>query len=169
MSRTSRFRFGRLTEVPAQQIIDHMSDPVTIAHMPLAGMVWTEEVCADFVATKEACWDRDGLGHWAIFEGDRYIGWGGFQREGEDWDYGLVLRPDIFGLGLPVTAQALDFARADARIPYITFLLPPSRRRLGALRRMGAEQVGQVQIEGATFLKFRLETETLPATGPATG
>ena len=66
-------------------------------------------------------------------------------------------------------AQALEFARADPRIPYITFLLPPSRRRLGALRRMGAEQVGEVQIDGATFLKFRLETEAVPATGSATG
>ena len=68
--------FGRLSDVPKDQIIAHMSDPVTVAHMPLAGMVWTDEVCAAFVATKVACWDRDGLGHWAIFEDGRYIGWG---------------------------------------------------------------------------------------------
>ena len=150
--------FGRLSDVPKDQIIAHMSDPVTVAHMPLAGMVWTDEVCAAFVATKEACWDRDGLGHWAIFEDGRYIGWGGFQKEGEDWDFGLVLRPDAFGRGVAVTAKALDFARADPRIPSVTFLLPPSRLRLAALRRIGAVEEGESVIEGARFRRFRLMT-----------
>ncbi|MBU1280242.1 MAG: GNAT family N-acetyltransferase, partial [Alphaproteobacteria bacterium] len=67
-------------------------------------------------------------------------------------------RPDHFGLGVKIAKKALDFAREDARIPYVTFLLPPSRRHLGALRRMGAQQVGDILYEGNRFLKFRLET-----------
>jgi hypothetical protein len=150
--------FVRLTEVPAADILGHMRDPRVAEHMPLLTMPWTEETVAAFVAAKDACWTRDGLGHWAFLADGTYVGWGGFQKEGDEWDFGLVLRPDHFGLGVKIAKKALDFARKDARIPYVTFLLPPSRRHLGALRRMGAQQVGDILYEGNRFLKFRLET-----------
>ena len=86
------------------------------------------------------------------------MGWGGFQREGTDWDFGLVLKPTAFGLGMSVTRQALAFARADARIPSVTFLLPPTRTKLGALMRIGARFEGNVTLEGALFRKYRLPT-----------
>ena len=57
-----------------------------------------------------------------------------------------------------VVRAALDFARADPRIPFVTFLLPPSRRNLGALHRMGARSAGRQEHSGATFLKYRLDT-----------
>lgn len=56
-----------------------------------------------------------------------------------------------------IARQALAFAKADARIPCMTSLLPPSRKTMGALRRLGAQQVGQVAYDGATFLKVRLD------------
>lgn len=112
--------------------------------MPLAGMAWTKEVCAGFVAAKEACRDRDGLGHWAFVDDGGYLGWGGFRKEGEDWDFGLLLRLDRFGRGMEITRQALAFARADPRIPHVTVLLPPTRTRLGAPRRMGAVRAGEL-------------------------
>ncbi|GFE49021.1 hypothetical protein So717_07740 [Roseobacter cerasinus] len=88
----------------------------------------------------------------------KYIGWGGFQKEGDEWDFGLVLRPDAFGLGRRISKKAIDFAIADDRIPFVTFLLPPSRKNLGALGRLGAEHVGDVDYGGERFLKFRLNT-----------
>ncbi|GAB4511370.1 MAG: hypothetical protein Tsb0019_06780 [Roseibium sp.] len=135
-----------------------MSDPRMAEHMPLLTEPWDLAVAERFVAAKEACWQRDGLGHWAILADGRYVGWGGFQKEGEEWDFGLVLRPDAFGLGVAITRQALEFARSDPRLDFITFLLPPSRRNLGALARMGAEFVGEVEHAGAIFRKYRLET-----------
>lgn len=150
--------FARLPEVSAADILNHMRDPRVAEHMPLLTMPWTGETVGAFVAAKEACWTRDGLGHWAFLADGAYVGWGGFQKEGEEWDFGLVLRPDSFGLGVKIAKKALEFAHNDARIPYVTFLLPPSRRHLGALRRMGAGQVGETLYEGNRFLKFRLET-----------
>jgi hypothetical protein len=150
--------FTRLTDIPAEALIAHMSDPRLADHMPLLRGGWDQAACAAFIAAKEACWARDGLGHWAILADGRYAGWGGFQKEGEDWDFGLVLRPQDFGLGLAITRKALDFARADARIPRITFLLPPSRRHVRGLERLGAEMVGEVTYEGERFRKYRLET-----------
>lgn len=136
-----------------------MSDPRVAKHMPLLTSAWDEETTTKFVAMKEACWTRDGLGHWAFLADGRYVGWGGFQKEGEDWDFGLVLRSDAFGLGRRISKKAIDFAIADARIPFVTFLLPPSRKNLGALEKLGARQVGEIEYDGAAFLKYRLETE----------
>lgn len=150
--------FTRLSDVEPAEIAAHMSDPKVAEHMPLLTSDWGAETAADFVAKKEACWERDGLGHWAIMHKGRYVGWGGFQKEGDEWDFGLVLRPDVFGLGRRVTKKAVAFAIADDRIPYVTFLLPPSRKNLGALARMGAERIGEIEYDGAMFLKFRLDT-----------
>ena len=150
--------FVRLPEIPPDEILGHMSDPRIAEYMPLLTFKWDMPRVAEFVAAKEERWRRDGLGHWAILRGGVYAGWGGFQKEGEEWDFGLVLKPDKFGLGWRVAGKAIAFARRDERIPFVTFLLPPSRTRLSALRRLGARFVEEVEHDGARFLKFRLET-----------
>lgn len=150
--------FARLPQIAPRTIAAHMSDPRVAEHMPLLTFAWTPKTTAAFVAAKEACWTRDGLGHWAFLADGTYAGWGGFQKEGDEWDFGLVLRPDRFGLGLPIARAALGFARADPRIPFVTFLLPPSRTRLRALDRLGARHVGTVDYQGAPFRKYRLDT-----------
>lgn len=136
----------------------HMSDVRVTAHMPLATFRWDEERVDAFVAAKEAYWLRDGLGHWAILANGAYVGWGGFQREKDEWDFGLVLTPSSFGLGMRIARLSLAFAVADGRIPYVTLLLPPSRRHLGALARFGATFVGEVDHGDVRFLKYRLDT-----------
>lgn len=62
-------------------------------------------------------------------------------------------------LGVWITRKALAFALADARIPFVTFLLPPSRRNVAAFDRLGAHFVGEIEHDGARFLKFRLDTK----------
>lgn len=152
--------FVRLPEIAPGEIIAHMSDPRVARHMPLLDFKWDEKKLSEFIARKETCWHRDGLGHWAFLVNGAYAGWGGFQKEGEEWDFGLVLRPDFFGLGARIAAKAIEFARGDERIPFVTFLLPPSRRNLRGLARLGAAFVGEVIYEGERFLKYRLRTGT---------
>lgn len=152
-----KIEFVRLSAVSVELILAHMSDARLAAHMPLLeGMHWDRSVAEGFVEAKEAAWARDDLGVWAILQEGRYVGWGGFQREGADWDYALVLRPEAFGLGVRITRQALDWARTEGRMESVTFLLPPTRRHLGALARIGAVAEGEVRSAGARFLKFRL-------------
>lgn len=140
-------------------IIAHMTDPRIAEHMPLLTFKWDHDAVTKFIAAKEECWRRDGLGHWAILWNDSYVGWGGFQKEGDEWDYGLVLKPESFGLGTLISKRAIEFAVADKRIPFVTFLLPPSRRNLGGLARLGARFVDEIEHDGVKFLKYRLETE----------
>lgn len=150
--------FSRLSAIPVDEILAHMSDTVLAAHMPLLEGDWDTQRALEFVAMKEARWTQDGLGHWAFLQDGAYVGWGGFEREGDDWDFGLVLKPTAFGLGVRITHQALALARADARIPSVTFLLPPTRKNLGALARLGAQFEEDVMLNGARFRKYRLVT-----------
>lgn len=150
--------FIRLTEISRDEIIAHMSDPRVAEHMPLLTFRWDKAAVTKFITTKEECWNRDGLGHWAILCNGKYVGWGGFQKEKDEWDYGLVLRPDSFGLGIRITMKAIEFAIADARIPFVTFLLPPSRKTFRALERFGVRFVSEINYKGVKFLKYRLET-----------
>ncbi|MEP3246233.1 MAG: GNAT family N-acetyltransferase [Sneathiella sp.] len=152
--------FSRLTEIDPAEITSHMTDPRLRLHMPLLKGVWMPHKTTDFINAKETCWRRDGLGHWAILADHQYAGWGGFQKEGEEWDYALVLKPAHFGLGLQITRQALSFARKEARIASVMFLLPPSRTKLAALKRLGAKYVGKIDYEGEIFLKYLLETDS---------
>lgn len=151
-------QFVRLTDISLTDIVRHMSDPRVATHLPLLSEPWDTDAAARFVAAKEACWMRDGLGHWGILADGSYAGWGGFQKEEAEWDFGLVLSPEFFGIGARVAEQALAFAKTDPRIPFVTFLLPPSRRHLGALGRLGATPLGEVIYDGERFLKFRLDT-----------
>lgn len=154
-----RIQFARLPDISPDEIIAHMSHPRVAEHMPLLTSKWDYDSLAEFIAAKEKCWHRDGLGHWAILYCDAYVGWGGFQREGEEWDFGLVLKPDFFGLGAHIAKKAIEFAKADERIPFVTFLLPPSRRNRGGLARLGARFIGETEYGGAMFLKYRLDTD----------
>jgi hypothetical protein len=157
-----KITFARLSDVSRDEIAQHMSDPRVAEHMPLLTSRWSIDFAARFVAEKEASWRRDGLGHWAILWNGGYVGWGGFQKEGDEWDFGLVLKPAAFGLGRYVVEKALGFAIEDDRIPFVTFLLPRSRKKVGALRRIGAKFVGDVEYGGARFRKFRLDTKRRP-------
>ncbi|MEP3115080.1 hypothetical protein [Nisaea sp.] len=155
----SKISFVRLPEIALGEITVHMSDPRVVEHMPLAIGDWNQSRCKQFVAYKEEFWRRDGLGHWAILCDGVYAGWGGFQKEAGEWDFGLVLKPGNFGLGIRIAGRALEFARSDIRIPFVTFLLPLSRKHFRWTDRLGAELVGEVDYAGSLFRKYRLDTE----------
>lgn len=151
--------FTRLPDISPDEIIAQMSDPRVAKHLPLLTFKWDHDAVTKFIAAKEECWRRDGLGHWAILCENKYVGWGGFQKEGNEWDYGLVLKSESFGLGTRISKKAMESAMADTRIPFVTCLLPPSRKKLGALTRFGARFVGETEYDGAKFLKYRLDTK----------
>jgi len=150
--------FSRLSDIDPEEILAHMTDPRVAEHMPLLTFKWTRRTVVEFVEKKEKHWQRDGLGHWAILADGNYVGWGGFQKEGDDWDFGLVLKPEHFGMGVRIARKAIEFARADDRIPFVTFLLPLSRTHLRGLTRLGAKFVSEVDYEGTPFRKYRLDT-----------
>jgi len=149
--------YRRLSEVAPQDILSHMSDPKVAEHMPLLKTVWNLNTVKHFIAAKEARWAEDGLGHVGIYYKGKYIGWGGFQKEGSDWDFGMVLTTETRGIGPRICKSALKAAH-KAGIAAVTFLLPLSRTSTGALRRLGAEELPPVEYDGSRFRKFRVKT-----------
>ncbi len=119
--------FARLPEIEPREILVHMPDPRISEHMPLLTFEWDAAAVTKFIAAKEECWVRDGLGRWATLSKSKNVGWGSFQKEDDERDFGLVLRPDAFGLGARFARKAIEFAVGDERIPFVTFLLPPLR------------------------------------------
>lgn len=150
--------FARLPEIPLAALVAHMNDPRVARHLPLLDFSFDHDAAVAFVAAKEERWRLDGLGHGAFMIDGVYAGWGGFQKECGDWDLGLVLTSDHFGAGPRILRRLLEIARADARIPSVTFLLAPSRRNIRGLARLGAVALGETCYGDASFLKFRLDT-----------
>ncbi|WP_283426652.1 GNAT family N-acetyltransferase [Shimia sagamensis] len=151
------FEFGDLQEVPRALLTAQMADPRVAEHLPLLDGGFDLEA---FLRGKAQRWAQDGLGHWAIWQGEVFLGWGGFEKEDDVWDFGLVLTPEAFGQGQAIARQALAFAREDARIEVVQFLLAPTRRSVKALARMGAKEVGEVRYGGQTFRRFLLDTKS---------
>lgn len=152
-STSPALRFVRLSKIDPQVLLDHMSDRRIARHLPLLGTGWDIERITAFVQVKEQCWERDGLGHWAILADQVYAGWGGFQKEGDDWDFGLVLRSEFFSLGQRIFDEAVTWLSAHRDIGDVTFLLPQSRSRR-VPERLGASLCGETTYAGIAFTKW---------------
>ncbi|MEL1251283.1 GNAT family N-acetyltransferase [Aurantiacibacter gilvus] len=160
LDRLGPFRFTRLAVISPAALLAHLRDPRVARHLPLLPPAIDEAFIGQLVQAKEECWERDGLGHWAILRGDDYVGWGGFQREGDAWDFGLVLRPAFFRQGHAIAVQAFEWARLHTKIEEVTFLLPLSRSER-ALTRLGARPLGTADYAGTPYRKWSLRLEAL--------
>lgn len=157
--------FLPLSAVPPETVLAHMTDPRAAAHLPLMPEGWTLEDARGFIADKEAARAQDGIGHQAILIDGGYAGWGGFARDGAEWDLALVLHPDHFGRGPQILRLLIAEGRADPRIGTALILLAPSRRAVAGMARIGAESLGEVERHGARFLGFRLDLAAAPDRG----
>ncbi|HWA18644.1 MAG TPA: GNAT family N-acetyltransferase [Devosia sp.] len=147
----------RLKDIPAETWLPLLNHPEVRRHMPLAGdTVWTDVLAMEWAAGKDAQWTDNGFGPWALRVDGVFAGWGGFQKEGEDADFGLVLLPEFWGRGFAIARDLFDRDRASLGSRPISILLPPSRTRMKGLARLGFLPDGELDYDGHRFLKFRL-------------
>ncbi len=92
----------RLKDVPKSEIMNLMTDPRLLEHMPLLNPAFSQADCDAFVSGKEADWEKYGYGVWAFCVDGEFVGWGGLQDENGEPDLGLVLHPDHWGKGLAI-------------------------------------------------------------------
>lgn len=147
--------FHRFDEIAAADLVGLLNDPDVRRHMPLAGDVWDEPGARAWGAGKDGQWQANGYGPWAIRIGGAFAGWGGFQKEGEEADLGLVLLPAYWGAGARIFRELVQRGTA-MKLGAITILLPPSRARTSGLVRLGFVPKGELEYAGHRFLKFRL-------------
>ena len=148
--------FHRLSEIPASDWLILLKDPEVARHMPLSGGDWDEAKAADWASGKDSQWGANGYGPWAIRVDGAFAGWGGFQKEGDEADLGLVLLPGYWGFGAAMFKEMLRRGK-DLPLGVVTILLPPSRTRMKGLARLGFVPAGEIEYAGHRFLKFRLE------------
>ena len=148
--------FKRLSEVDPKAIIELVSDPAVRRHLPLARGRFGPSECERFVAAKERIWEDNGYGPWAFFVGDEFIGWGGLQPEGDDVDAGLVLRRSHWGAGWVLYKRIIAYAFGELGLGSVIALLPPSRKRVAGMKRLGFRRDGEVILEDECFLRYRL-------------
>lgn len=146
----------RLAEIAPDSIIQLMNDPAVRRHLPLARGRFGASACESFVAAKERMWEESGFGPWAFVLDDEFIGWGGLQPEGEDVDLGLVLSRKHWGAGRVLCRRFLTYAFEELDVESVIALLPPSRTRVAALRRLGFRSDGEIWIEAQRFVRYRL-------------
>ena len=157
-----RLDFGPLSDVAPSDWLTLLNNRSVHRHMPLAGAQWSADQARDWAAGKDRQWVENGYGPWAIHIDGAFAGWGGFQKEGEDADLGLVLLPPYWGHGAAIYAELVGRGFRDLGLPSITILLPPSRPGLKAPARLGFRLDGEVDYDGHRFLRFRLDRPVAP-------
>lgn len=148
--------FAPLPDIPAADLAALLNDKDVRRHMPLSDAHTTAAQAREWALAKDAQWAQNGYGPWAIRIDGRFAGWGGFQKEGEDVDLGLVLLPEYWGRGSAIHEAMLARGFGEFGFESVTILLPPSRVRLKSLMRLGYRPEGQIEYGGHSFLKFRL-------------
>lgn len=152
----AQITFGPLAEVDPGSLLNMLLDPGVRRHMPLAGDNWDEQTASDWAKGKDAQWQENGFGPWAILLDGKFAGWGGFQKEEDEVDLGLVLLPQHWGEGAAIFRLLVERGR-EMRLANVTIMLPPSRRRLNSLARLGFTPMADVEYAGERFHKFRLD------------
>lgn len=79
-------------------------------------------------------------------------------------DLAIVLHPRFWGLGYTLAREILRRAFAEMDHDSVIVLLPPSRTRVRALKRMGFEEDGQVVLGGELFIRYRGRNPRRPET-----
>lgn len=148
--------FRKLSAVPLEELVALFEDDDVRRHLPLAREPFTRQMCERFVVAKERMWHEHGYGPWAFYVDGAFAGWGGLQPEGGDADLGLILHRRYWGIGMVLAREILRRAFEEMALTSVIVLLPPSRTRTRALTRLGFRADGELEIDGARFLRYRL-------------
>ncbi len=146
----------RLKFVDKHLIMQLLNDPQIKRHMPLSAESFNEKHYDDFIAAKEAIWDKFGFGPSAYFVNNKFIGWGGIQPDDENFELALVLAPEYWGYGRQLYHDLIHQAFSELNLDSVTILFPPSRTRIKGILKAGFVEEGRISIEGECFIRFRL-------------
>lgn len=114
--RRPEVEFRRLTEVSLTAVMTLLNEPRNVRHMPLAGR-FDHPQTAEWIQSKDAQWEDNGYGPWAVFLDGEFVGWGGYQREDVGPEFGVVLSPPfgVSALGLLEPLWTAGSASSDSK------------------------------------------------------
>jgi RimJ/RimL family protein N-acetyltransferase len=148
--------FRRLKEINRAEIVALNTNPLVRRQMPLSDGNFDEAECREWVEGKEKQWEEYGYGPWAFMIDGKFAGWGGLQYENGDADLGLVLHPDYWGMGKTIYEEMIRRAFGEMGFESVTILLPPARKHVKGIFRLGFQSDGAVEIDSERFIRYRL-------------
>ncbi len=150
--------FKHLIEADKSAIINLMNNQLVRRQMPLLKDTFNEGDYYKFIASKELLWIEHGYGPWAFMVNDLFAGWGGLQPENGEADLAIVLHPDYWGIGKVIFHKIIEKAFGEMGLTSVTVLLPPTRSRINGLLRLGFQEDGDIEVENARFIRYRLSS-----------
>lgn len=148
-----------LSSVDKKLIIELFNDPLVKRHMPLASEHFNELHYQEFIKAKEKIWQEHGFGPQAYFVDGQFIGWAGIQPDDKDFELALVLSPKFWGYGRYIYHELIKQAFETLNLKSVTILFPPSRTRIKWIFKAGFVEEESVEIEGKTFIRYRLSSK----------
>ena len=148
--------FIPMREVDPEEFIRLHAHPLVRRHMPLCQDDFDLDSCREWIGDKERMWAEHGIGPWAIRIDGRFAGWGGLQPEDGEADLGLVLHPDFWGAGKAILEEIIRWAFNEKGIRSLTILLPPTRKHVKGILRLGFKPDGTTLVDDEMFLRYRL-------------
>ena len=149
--------FIPMSQISITDWLELLNHPLVKRHMPLATEDFTASSCQSWIEGKEQLWQSHGYGPRAILHQGEFVGWGGFQPDGDDADLGLVLHPKHWGLGIPIFKAFLRQGFETHHFRTVVIALPESRTRTRALARIGFQKDGDFHAGDVLFHRWRLE------------
>ena len=146
----------RLNDINKSEIIELLNHPLVLRHMPLVKDCFDDAAYDVFILAKEKLWTDHGYGPLAFVVDGKFIGWGGLQYEEGDADLALVLHPNYWGIGKSIYEIIIKKAFVDMGLESITALLPPSRKSIKGLKKLGFQPDGELTINNERFFRYRL-------------
>lgn len=137
------------------QFVKLLNDPFVRKHMPLSTIV-DEEWCAGWIEIKQRLWDPSGeRGPWSVWVGDQFAGWAGIQPD-EEFESGLalVLHKRYWGSGREVLKLVLEKAITQRTANLTVIEFPHSRNAGLVLKKLGFEEVDEVEIHEVRFRRY---------------
>jgi ribosomal-protein-alanine N-acetyltransferase len=152
----SNIEFKPLEKIDKDAIINLMNHPKIRHHMPLLTGHFDNSKYDAFIHSKQKIWNEHGYGPWAFILDGNFIGWGGLQPIDQDIEIALVLHPDYWGYGKKIYQKIINQAFNKLKLESVIILLPPSRTRIKAIRRLGFDLDGEYKFSGEKYIRYRL-------------
>ena len=152
-----KIEFKRLSEVALSAIVELMNNQLVRRQMPLTTDNFDEADCKRFITAKEQLWIEHGYGPWAFVIDGQFGGWGGLQPENGEADLALVLHPNYWGAGKRIYNEIVNRAFGEMGFKTLTVLLPPTRKKIKGLFKLGFKVDGELKIGDESFIRYRLE------------
>ena len=154
----SIIKFKEIGAISQDAFLTLMNHPAVQKHMPLSSNAQLSEAdYSAFLSDKRQIKQQHGYGPHAIYVDSQFAGWAGLQPYGSDVEMAVVLHPNFWGYGLRIFHRLRTTAFDKLALNSVIALLPPSRRNLGILHRLGFAADGEVRINNQRFLRFRLK------------